>query len=69
MLSNELMNLGLTVRLNKKLTAWNIKSLEDLKTKELPKVGDKVYKSFYCTETFKQKDINELNEFLRYGNK
>ena len=30
MLSNELMNLGLTIRLNKKLTAWGLISLEDL---------------------------------------
>lgn len=65
MLSNELMDLGLTIRLNKKLTVWGLISFEDLKTKPLPKVGDKVYKSFYSTETFKQRDIDELNELIK----
>lgn len=59
------MNLGLTIRLNKKLTAWGLISLEDLKIKPLPKVGDKVYKSYFSTETFKQRDINELNELIK----
>ena len=59
MLSNEFINIGLTVRLNKKLTAWGIKTLKDLKTKELPKVGEKVYKNFYYNdEVFRQKDIH-----------